>query len=503
MVSKLEPFSIEATPYLLSAGFGATVLAIVDPIGRGLKLYVIALESSYIKKKGTKEKILKSWDDIKGAFHTNAIEAEKDRIVSIIYFLIVMAVLSFYIGNDDFFQTHFKILFENDQGCDINCWQTKTQQTIFGISIIVVIVGSWKGFLILKHVRIAATYLNCVNSVNVLESSKENLSTYIKLGDWKTAEIWKEKVESEYISEEAFRKQRDDKLRLHLEQILPKFKEFKEKCKRDNLALLTDSSYFNNIEKTKSLEEIFKEFPHYESLLEHLYTNDNQEIYQLYKEYLELEKKLYKSETDYHKELKNGIEDLINTHLELKHQEKLSNGIRGEKGQWINISLIIREIKRFLEYERTELLPARQVENSPLWEIRFFDSSSLDLPRDDKVALLYKADADRLTVELANYVNKIRETSIYSLDEWKRFFVVEDELEQKVDRMLTMFSLMADPITGSCSYCRNEQFFNKNTIDKHNMKLERPIPEIMSKETIKPKFGKNHSREDALKGSKK
>jgi hypothetical protein len=32
------------------------------------------------------------------------------------------------------------------------------------------------------HDSIGATYLNCVNSVQVLENPKENLSNYIKLG---------------------------------------------------------------------------------------------------------------------------------------------------------------------------------------------------------------------------------------------------------------------------------------------------------------------------------
>lgn len=81
-LNEVEFFSIEATPYLLGAGFGATVFAIVDPIGRGVKEYIKLVVKSNFRKKRQTEIILHSWDDVKGAFHTRVLSLKNPKYIA-------------------------------------------------------------------------------------------------------------------------------------------------------------------------------------------------------------------------------------------------------------------------------------------------------------------------------------------------------------------------------------------------------------------------------------
>jgi hypothetical protein len=497
-INGIDPLSTDATPYLLAAGVGATVLAVADPIGRIVKGWLMLTEKHYVNKRLNYDKILKSWNDVRGAFHTNPIEKERDKIVSTVYFLFLLGFLMNAIHDDTFYSSHFGVLYKNDLNCNLHCSEDKTFYCIFAVSLIIAGFGAWNGAHIFGRARTVAIYLYCKNSPSVSSSSIQSISDFIKSGDWETAKSWKDKITAEYLQEEGQRKDREEKLRQHISNILSQFDAFKKKCDGDNTAILLNPSFtLNDYSSYRSIEEIFKEFSLYDSLIGHLYTNDNREIFDSFYNYVKLKSKMKQENEGWDKEKDDGINKILEG-LSLRIGERRAGGVRGENNQFINIALIKKDLDRFLEFERTELLPVRQKDTTTLYQVRFFDSSTLDIPRDDVVAELYQSDAEKLTVELATLANKLTESMYYGETDREAISKIQDILKLKVDEMLISFSVLGDPLRGSCQYCRNERFFNNETINQHQKLLENFPKKELDKDTIKPRFRKHESK-DAVK----
>jgi len=506
---EIDPFSENAIIYFAIAGFGGTILAILDPFGRLFKLYFMTVEKmyfdyysdpNYVKKtsfkifsklnpklKDKKPLVIKNWNYIEGAFHTKSIELEKDKILSAFYFLLIIAVVILSIPYYENFDNVYPKNFVTDS-CNMDCGKIIVISALGILELLISIVMIYNGLKFFKYVETVSTYLMGIGSLYVTKASSETLSKFIETGDWKTAEYWKNNVYAEQINEEALKSDRKENQKKHISEILRTFSEHYKKEKQTNFDAMTKLIEYNS-EQIKNLEEILKSYPLYNELIEHLFTNHDQELYNLILEYFDFNSKFKNKNKKWMSELKNELDIIISKYLLLSGKIIINSGFRGENGQWINTDKILEEIKRFLQFDRTELLPPKNTLNTKLWEVRFFDSSSTPEPRNDIVAQLYKKDADTLTVELGNWIKKIRESFTYSQTDYERHDLLIDKIENNIQNIISSYSVMGDPLSGSCTLCRNETFFEKNIIDQHK-KLIPLIPSIIK---IEKKFKKSTS----------
>ena len=186
----LEVFDEKAFPYLALAGIAGTFLVILDPFGWIVKGYAIfAVRPDYLKKDDKKNR----WDYVKSAFNTKAMDIEKDKIVSMLYFLFVLIIFSIALNSYDQFTQRFEINFNNIQ-CDVKCIRD-TVLTPLGIAIfLVIIVIGAKGIKLPRKAEIVSSYLFAIGTTDIPRETVDSISRFIELGDWKTAEYWEEKI---------------------------------------------------------------------------------------------------------------------------------------------------------------------------------------------------------------------------------------------------------------------------------------------------------------------
>ena len=471
----IDPLSADATPYLLAAGIGATVLAVVDPIGRIVKRWLMLIEKQYVDKKQDYDKILKSWKDVRGAFSTQPIEKEKDRIVSTAYFLILLGFLMSAVHDDSFYSTHFVILYKNDPSCNLSCSEARTFFSIFAVSLIIAGFGAWNGVHIFGRVRIVAIYLYCKNSPSVSPSSIQAISDFIKSGDWKTAESWKDKITIEYLQEEGLRTEREAKFGKHVLTLLTEFQKFKNDLDAKNHSMMLD---FKNLhDPTKqwySLEDIFKKFPLYESLVTHLYTNDDKEIFNLIHTYMSLISKMNQENVEWEKTRDEGVNKIVNSIL-IYQSERAGGGIRSDStNEWINIAALKLHLENFITTKRETLIPVERTQpNSALYKVRFFDRTGHPELGDDRIAELREPNATRMTNELRDLAITLRQSVQKTVEDLKEKRESGKQIEEKLDFLFTAVSVGGEPLAGSCKFCRNNKFFDEVTISSHKKELEK------------------------------
>ncbi|MGI0056874.1 MAG: hypothetical protein ACREAK_05815, partial [Nitrosarchaeum sp.] len=417
--SNIDIFSNDAIPFLAMAGFSGTVLAMLDPIGRGFKLYSIFLEKIVFdyyndpnleKKLSFKilskinpkllilPKMKKKWEYVESAFHTKAIELEKDRIVSSIYFIILLIVLLYFLQNSTLFENQYPDFLKTER-CDEHCAKVFANIILLIIEILVVIITGWRSASIIKNALIVSTYLQSIDSLVVPKTSTETLSRFIENGDWKTAEHWKHVIEDEYVNEENLREMRINNLYEHTNSIFLNFKKHRTQCETDNNTALLKFMRGERSEKTLSLIEILQTFPFYSRLMEHLYTNDDKDIFKQIQDVFQSDKdwkKSFESSLDYKT---TQINKIISCLQMKKHQENEFE-ILGENGQWINIKLLSAHLDHYVSYSRIDLIPITKKENSSLCEVRFFDRRGNEELGPDVIAELYEKDASSLTDRL-------------------------------------------------------------------------------------------------------
>lgn len=90
-----------------------------------------------------------------------------------------------------------------------------------------------------------------------------------------------------------------------------------------------------------------------------------------------------------------------------KHYENPSE-IIGENGQWINLELLSMHLDHYVSYSRIDLIPITQKENSPLYEVRFFDRRGKEELGLDVIAELYEKDANVLNSKLDVLARELR-----------------------------------------------------------------------------------------------
>jgi len=494
--------SEESILFLALAGTIGTTLAITDPLGRAVKHYSLWIQkisfnfyknpeyentllfkffSKVVRKMKEKPRISSKWEDIESAHHTKAIEIEKEKIVSSLYFLFLIVLTNYVISYTDIIEKNLsKELAEIL--CSADCIKSITEPSLFLLSFILAFVIAWNGSFIIPRAKIVSTYLMATTTPKVTKTSNENLSRFIESGDWKTAQYWKGVVEIEFLEESGLKDVRDKNLNQHITKILSEFREYHNANKTNNINIMLDSGVANNPEKTKSVEEIFKKFNWYDSLMEHLYSV-NHVIYQKFRRYLELEKKLSEDNITWDEEKRGGINSIVQNLKFRKDTIKL-DWIYGENGQTINLALIRYDLDDFLITDREELIPIRSVPDGTKWEVRFFDSELGGIRRNDVVAVLNKDDAEKLSVELAHFTNHLRNSSKFAQSDYGKWSKIQDELDDEIDSMFKSDSLHGKPLLGSCLYCRNSEFFSEYQIKEDVKKMNEFPKDLLSKEKI-------------------
>lgn len=225
-------FSDQTAIILLIAGFIGTSLTILDPIGRIAKhyfLWIAKLEYLEPEKQSTFEKIVAKysknfaiqltgllnkfskndvevipedfkkidWTYIRSAFHTKAIELEKDKIVSTYYFLITLAVAVFVIKYSGIFADHFPNSLTQSGLCGVDCAKSITEASIWFLMLCVSVVLIINGTRFFNKLLIVATYLSSLGLKEVPRESTESVYQFIEIGDWQTAEYWRRQIQDD------------------------------------------------------------------------------------------------------------------------------------------------------------------------------------------------------------------------------------------------------------------------------------------------------------------
>lgn len=225
-------FSEQTAIFLLIAGFAGTALTILDPIGKIMKYYFLWIAKiSYLdpeklspfEKEVAKcslrigerlmnslRKIRKndydiapndftkiSWAYIHSAFHTSAIELEKDKIVSTYYFLMTLYIATLVITYSGIFTDNYPDSFKNNVLCNVDCAKSATLVSINVIALCVVMVLIINGNKFFNKILIVATYLFSVGSKEVPHESTESVYQFIEIGDWQTAEYWRRQIQDD------------------------------------------------------------------------------------------------------------------------------------------------------------------------------------------------------------------------------------------------------------------------------------------------------------------
>lgn len=186
----LEVFDEESYPYLAIAGILGTFLVIVDPLGWIVKGYILfSAKPTFVKKQDKKNR----WDNVKSAFNTKAIDLEKDKIVSMLYFLFILIIFFVALNSYDQFAQRFEINFENIQ-CDVKCIRDTVLTPLgIGIFLVIIVIGA-KGIKLPRKAEVVSSYLFAIGTTDIPRETVESISRFIELGDWKTAEYWEEKI---------------------------------------------------------------------------------------------------------------------------------------------------------------------------------------------------------------------------------------------------------------------------------------------------------------------
>ncbi|MGI0026332.1 MAG: hypothetical protein ACREAD_00630 [Nitrosopumilaceae archaeon] len=495
--NNIHLYSQDAAVILAAAGFFGTVLAILDPFGKLFKYYLMDIAKNRFemfnapkgrhkidlwlatklnpKLKNYGKAMPIDWSYFQSAFHTRSIELEKDKIVSMFYFFIIVFTIIILIVTTNTFETKYPTILKDNPICNVDCAYFWAKIVVESIALLVVTVAAWNGAKILNYVVIMSTYLFSISAQFVSKTSVENMSKFIESGDWKTAEYWKNIVENEYNKEEGFRIQREQKLYEHVTTLLTEFQKFKKDANAKNRSMMLNFQNLHDPTKQfQSLEDIFKKFPLYESLMTHLYTNNDKETFDLIHKYMSLISKINQENVEWKKMKDEGINKIIDS-IEIYQSERTGSGIRSDNtNEWINIAVLKLHLENFITTNRETLIPVERTQpNSALYKVRFFDRSGYPELGDDRIAELREPNATRISNELAALAIKLRQSAQESVEVMKEKGKLGDQIEKKLDFLFTAVSVGGEPLTGSCKFCRNQKFFDKSTINSHNNELER------------------------------
>lgn len=181
-----------------AAGTLGTFLAITDPIGRLLKFW---LKRNFKAKKENEGK-----EHSVNAVNTTSIGIEIDKIVSLSYLFIILAIFATVLNEFPAFTEN--LILTNEQNeiiCDESCI---TGLGVFGAIIGEIFIGivgikNWKDLK--KYAKTAGIHHIGISSEFVTNVTIENISRAIERNDWATAEEWAKIVEIEIKTEKGMK----------------------------------------------------------------------------------------------------------------------------------------------------------------------------------------------------------------------------------------------------------------------------------------------------------
>ena len=226
-----------------------------------------------------------------------------------------------------------------------------------------------------------------------------------------------------------------------------------------------------------SFIEMLQNFSYYKNLIEHLYTDKNTIRFNQIFKVLDLDKKWNDSFNSTELETKNEIENILSK-LSLNLPEKPYEGIVQVKKQWINLELLNDHLNQFVSTTRMRLIPISQKHDSLLYQVRISDRRGYEDIGQDVIAELSKEDAEILTNELEKLSDKLKQKNTVSRIIYAELNDAKNDLKQMINEMLLGYELTTIPIRGSCDYCRNEEFWSKNSIDNDEEKIK-TMPSII------------------------
>lgn len=188
--------------YLL-AGSGSigTLLVISNPIGRYL---ASTLKHNFGRRKIASFQSNQS-NNFKYCIHaieTNSIKTEINKIVSLMYFALIIALFGFAVGVSETVSNSF-VFYQEDNIplCDSNCLQLTLPfaSFFFLVILIIVLVKDWPK--VIRYAEIAGIYQLSISSEFVTSTSRSNMGRSIEQNDWRTAEEWAKIIETEIKTE--------------------------------------------------------------------------------------------------------------------------------------------------------------------------------------------------------------------------------------------------------------------------------------------------------------
>lgn len=200
--------------FLVISGFVATSLAIIDPIGKYVKLGRKRVITNSKKDEETKKYEI-------SALNTGSINLEIEKIVNFIYFVLVLVAFALAVNFAPLFASHLMI--KNNDNVTI-CAETCVKSlglTIPTIIVLLLILEARQRIIKLKqNIEIMGFYRHSMDLQSATLQSKENLNKAIEQNDWELADWWKSQVTKEIEVEAGLEEQ---KRKLQIERLEKQF----------------------------------------------------------------------------------------------------------------------------------------------------------------------------------------------------------------------------------------------------------------------------------------
>lgn len=182
-----------ALSFLTAAGILGTFLAIVDPFGWIVGKYYLLIAYIEYRRLKLKNEIINDWNYLRSAFYTKSMSLEKDRMVGIVYFVITLFTFVAAITQSETFANRF-VIKTSFLNCELTCVQEYGWIILVSFASVLCLKIGFDSTKLTKKADIVATYLSSINLASVPKESVTAINSFIELGDWKTAEHWKEKI---------------------------------------------------------------------------------------------------------------------------------------------------------------------------------------------------------------------------------------------------------------------------------------------------------------------